>query len=63
MDARRLHDHDAQEDWYFAGRREKIRADLVTRLEKVCANFSDSDFRSLIDSMTDQKMRGERAAQ
>ena len=60
MDASRLHDHDAQEDSYHAHRRETIRADLVSRLGKICANFPEADFRRLIEVMTEQKMRGER---
>lgn len=63
MEASRLHDHDAQEDSYHADRREAIRADLERRLGKVCANFSEADFRSLVEVMTEQKMRGERGTQ
>ena len=62
MDAGKSHDPDRHEDWYHADRREIIRADLVARLEKICASFSDSDFRSLIESMTEQKMRSERSS-
>jgi hypothetical protein len=60
MEASRLHDHDAEEDSYHADRRETIRADLARRLGKVCANFSEADFRKLVEVMTEQKMRGER---
>jgi hypothetical protein len=60
MEARKPHDSDWQEDSYHADRRETIRADLVTRLEKICANFSDTDFRSLVEAMTEKKMRSER---
>jgi hypothetical protein len=63
MEASRRHDHDAQEDAYHANRRETIRADLVTRLRKVCANFSEDDFQTLIEVMTEQKMRAERRTQ
>jgi hypothetical protein len=63
MEASRLHDHDAQEDSYHAIRRETIRADLVSRLGKICANFSEADFGRLIEVMTEQKMRGERKTQ
>jgi hypothetical protein len=48
------------EDTYQANRREMIRADLVTRLRKVCANFSEDDFRSLVETMIEQKLRSER---
>ena len=60
MEGSRLHDPDAQEDTYHANRRETIRADLINRLGKVCANFSEADFRKLVEVMTEQKMRGER---
>jgi hypothetical protein len=63
MEASSLHNHDAQEDSYHADRRETIRADLVKRLGKICANFSESDFRSLVEVMTEQKLRGERRIQ
>jgi hypothetical protein len=63
MEASRLHDHDAQEDSYHADRRETIRADLERRLGKICANFSEADFRSLVEVMTEQKLRGERKTQ
>ena len=63
MEVSRLHDHDAQEDSYHADRRETIRADLVRRLGKICANLPEADFRSLVERMTEQKMRGEQRTQ
>ncbi len=60
MESSRKHDMAADEDPYQANRRETIRADLVSRLRKVCAGFSDDDFRSLIERMVEQKLRGER---
>ena len=56
----RGHDPSVDEDTYQANRREMIRADLVTRLRKVCANFSEDDFRSLVETMIEQKLRSER---
>lgn len=41
-------------------RREIIRADIENRLRKICANFSDEDFRDLVDLMTDRKLKSER---
>lgn len=63
MEASRPQDHEAHEDAYHADRRQIIRADLVTRLGKICANFSEADFQKLIEVMTEQKMRGERKIQ
>ena len=63
MDPSRLHDHDAQEDSYHADRRGTIRADLVRRLGKICANLPEADFQSLVERMTEQKMRGEQRTQ
>ncbi len=60
MEANRQRNFAAEEDAYHANRRETIRADLVSRLRKVCANFSEDDFRTLVEVMTEQKMRGER---
>lgn len=60
MEAKRRRESAADEDSYHANRRETIRADLVSRLRKVCANFSEDDFRVLVEVMTEQKMRGER---
>jgi hypothetical protein len=41
-------------------RRAIVRADIERRLKKVCANFSDEDFRELVDLMTDRKLKSER---
>ena len=48
------------EDAYHAARRETMRADLAKRLRKVCANFSEEEFRELVDGMIEQQLRGER---
>lgn len=42
-------------------RRTIVRADIERRLRKVCANFSDDEFRELVDLMTDRKLKSERA--
>jgi hypothetical protein len=41
-------------------RRAVIRADIENRLRKVCAHFSEEDFRDLVDLMTDRKLKSER---
>jgi hypothetical protein len=43
-----------------ADRRAVVRADIENRLRKICANFSEEDFRDLVDLMTDRKLRSER---
>jgi len=63
MEGSSLHGHEAHEDAYHTHRREVIRADLVTRLGKICANLSEADFKKLIEVMTEQKLRGERKIQ
>lgn len=60
MQADRKRDFAAEQDAYYSTRRETIRADLVSRLRKVCANFSEEDFRALVETMIEQKLRGER---
>jgi hypothetical protein len=44
---------------YRIERRQTIRDDLTRRLRSVCTNFSDEDFLSLVEIMTDNKIRGE----
>jgi hypothetical protein len=41
-------------------RRAIVRDDIERRLRKVCANFSDEDFRELVDLMTERKLKSER---
>jgi hypothetical protein len=60
MQPNRQHDFAMEEDTYYANRRELIRADLESRLGKVCANFSEDDFRTLVERMIEQKLRSER---
>jgi len=63
MEASSPREHEAHEDAYHTHRREVIRADLVTRLGKICANLPEADFQQLIEVMTEQKLRGERKVQ
>lgn len=60
MQPNRQPDFPMDEDAYHANRKEMIRADLVSRLRKVCASFSEDDFRSLVETMVEQKLRSER---
>jgi hypothetical protein len=48
-----------EEEAYRIERRQTIRDDLTRRLRSVCENFSDDDFRALVETMTDRKLRGE----
>lgn len=41
-------------------RRSVIRADIERRLRKICSNFSDEEFRVLVDQMTERKLKSER---
>ena len=41
-------------------RRSIVRADIESRLRNICANFSDEDFRDLVNLMTDRKLKSER---
>ena len=41
-------------------RRSIVSADIESRLRNICANFSDEDFRDLVDLMTDRKLKSER---
>jgi hypothetical protein len=41
-------------------RKSMIRTDLEHRLRGICANFSDAEFRALIDVMTERKLKSER---
>ena len=48
------------EDAYFKTRRDLVREDIAKRLRKVCSHLSDAEFKKLVDSMADQKLKGER---
>ena len=41
-------------------RKDIIRADITKRLRSICSNFSDEEFASLVEKMTEQKLRSER---
>ena len=41
-------------------RKEVIRADISKRLRSICSHLSDDDFAKLVESMAEQKLRGER---
>ncbi len=48
------------EDAYQSSLRDAIRADISRRLKRICSNFSDEDFATLVDGMADTKIRGDR---
>ena len=48
------------EDAYFKMRRDLIREDIAKRLRKVCSHLSEKEFTKLVNSMADQKLKGER---
>ncbi len=60
MESNQARESASFDDDYHSTRRETIRADLARRLRKVCAHFSDEDFQTLMERMTEQKMRSER---
>jgi hypothetical protein len=41
-------------------RRERVRADIALRIERVCAHLSEKDLGELVDLMTDCQLRSER---
>jgi hypothetical protein len=45
---------------FLQSRREMIRADIAKRLRNVCRHLSDQEFAKLVESMVDQKIKGER---
>ena len=42
-------------------RRDNIRDDIAKRLRNVCSHLSDTEFKKLVEAMTDQKLKGERS--
>ena len=51
----------SRDDAYNHSRREIIRADIAKLLRRVCTHLSDQEFAKLIETMVDQKLRGERS--
>lgn len=51
----------ANEDAYLETRRNVIRDDIAKRLRHVCSHLSEKEFTKLVNSMADQKLRGERS--
>ena len=41
-------------------RRDSIRDDITKRLRNVCSHLSDAEFKKPVETMTDQKLKGER---
>ena len=54
------YEQSVNEDAYFKMRRDLIREDIAKRLRKVCSHLSDAEFKKLVDSMVEQKLKGER---
>lgn len=48
------------EDAYLKTRRDLIREDIAKRLRNICSHLSEKEFTKLVNSMADQKLRGER---
>jgi hypothetical protein len=52
----------ARDDRHDTERRERIRRDVAHRLRRVCGDYSDDEFSSLVDAIADEQLRGERRA-
>jgi len=50
----------ANEDSYLKMRRDVIREDISKRLGHICSHLSETEFKKLVNSMADQKLKGER---
>ena len=50
----------SDDDAYETSRKDAIRADLSRRLKKICSNLSEGDFANLVDSMAENKLKGDR---
>ena len=48
------------EDAFLKMRRDLIREDIAKRLRHICSHMSDTEFKKLVNSMADQKLKGER---
>ena len=48
-------------DSLLHNRRATIRDDIAKRLRNVCSHLSDTEFKKLVEAMTDQKLKGERS--
>lgn len=51
----------APDDAFLNTRRNIIRDDIAKRLRNVCSHLSDAEFKTLVEAMTDQKLKGERS--
>ena len=48
-------------DSHLHARRDNIRDDIAKRLRNVCSHLSDAEFKKLVNSMAEQKLKGERS--
>jgi hypothetical protein len=50
----------SKQDALHRSRRDVVRDDIAKRLRNVCGHLSDQEFATLVETMVDQKLRGER---
>jgi hypothetical protein len=50
----------ASDDTYLKKRRDAVREDISKRLGHICSHLSETEFKKLVNSMADQKLKGER---
>ena len=50
-----------KEDAFLKTRRDMIRDDIAKRLRHICSHLSEKEFTKLVNSMADQKLKGERS--
>lgn len=51
----------SNDDAFSHTRRRTVRDDIAKRLRNVCSHLSDTEFKKLVEAMTDQKLKGERS--
>lgn len=54
-------DQSANEEAFYKTRRDAVRDDIAERLRHICAHLSEKEFTKLVNSMADQKLKGERS--
>lgn len=52
----------SSDDAFLHARRDSIRDDIAKRLRNVCSHLSDAEFKKLVETMADQKLKGERSS-
>lgn len=51
----------SSDDGFLHTRRDNIRDDIAKRLRNVCSHLSDAEFKKLVNTMAEQKLKGERS--